>query len=862
MKNGTRDSALQRLLLSPLALLLVGPVFSARADNYFNPRFLSDDPASVADLSGFEKGLEAPPGTYRVDIYMNDGYITTRDITFDKSANGQQLEPCLTRAQLSSFGVNTLAVPDIVAMKSTACVPFTRLITDASSRFDVGLQRLYLSVPQAFMGRQARGYIAPELWDDGITAGLLNYNYTGSEVRSQQGGVSNYSYLSLQSGLNLGAWRLRDTSTWSYSHGVGVTESQWQHTNTYLERGISSWHSRLTLGDGYTAGDIFDGINFRGVQIASDDNMLPDSQRGFAPVIRGIAQGTAKVSVKQNGYEIYQTTVPPGAFTINDIYAPGTNGDLQVTVVEANGSTQTYTVSYSSVPMLEREGQVKYSLTAGQYRSGNTQQDKPEFLQGTALWGLPHDWTVFGGTQVSNNYDALNIGVGKNLGDLGAISADLTQARATLSDDTQHQGQSLRFLYNKSVNQWGTNLQLLGYRYSTKNFYTLADTAWSRMSGFTVVNQDQSIQIAPQITDFYNLNYSKRGRFQATLTQQMGKTSTMYLTGSQQSYWGTGQSDEQLQLGYNSTIGDISWGMNYSLTKSAWADNKDQQLAFNISIPFSHWMRSDSYSSFKRTNASFNTSSDLKGRDASTAGLYGTLLDDNNLSYSVQTGYANGSNEDVSKTGNTALNYRGPYGNTNIGYSTSEDYSQVYYGLSGGVLAHADGVTFGQPLNDTVVLIKVPGADHVAVENQTGIRTDWRGYAVLPYAVDYRENRIALNTNSLANNIELEDPILSVVPTRGAVVRADFKARVGMKVLMTLNHNDKPVPFGSIASYGEGLAGSIVADDGQVYLTGLSPTGQINVRWGDASNERCTATYSLPAESQALALSYASAECR
>jgi outer membrane usher protein len=66
------------------------------------------------------------------------------------------------------------------------------------------------------------------------------------------------------------------------------------------------------LGDSYTNGDVFDGINFRGAQLASDDNMLPDSQKGFAPVIHGIARGTAQVSVKQNGYEIYQSTVPPG----------------------------------------------------------------------------------------------------------------------------------------------------------------------------------------------------------------------------------------------------------------------------------------------------------------------------------------------------------------------------------------------------------------------------------------------------------------------------------------------------------------------------------------------------------------------
>ncbi|EOU92844.1 outer membrane usher protein fimD [Escherichia coli KTE36] len=60
--------------------------------------------------------------------------------------------------------------------------------------------------------------------------------------------------------------------------------------------------------------------------------MLPDSQHGFAPVIHGIARGTAQVSVKQNGYDVYQTTVPPGPFTIDDINSAANGGDLQVTI--------------------------------------------------------------------------------------------------------------------------------------------------------------------------------------------------------------------------------------------------------------------------------------------------------------------------------------------------------------------------------------------------------------------------------------------------------------------------------------------------------------------------------------------------
>ncbi len=81
------------------------------------------------------------------------------------------------------------------ALAADACVPLTELITDATTRFDVGQQRLYLTVPQAFMGNRARGYIPPEMWDDGINAGLLNYNFTGNNVHNDTGGSSNYAYL-------------------------------------------------------------------------------------------------------------------------------------------------------------------------------------------------------------------------------------------------------------------------------------------------------------------------------------------------------------------------------------------------------------------------------------------------------------------------------------------------------------------------------------------------------------------------------------------------------------------------------------------------------------------------------------------
>lgn len=48
----------------------------------------------------------------------------------------------------------------------------------------------------------------------------------------------------------------------------------------------------------------------------------------------------------QNGHEIYQTTVAPGPFEINDLYPTSYSGDLDVTVTEANGAVSRFSVPF------------------------------------------------------------------------------------------------------------------------------------------------------------------------------------------------------------------------------------------------------------------------------------------------------------------------------------------------------------------------------------------------------------------------------------------------------------------------------------------------------------------------------------
>ncbi|EPE0327698.1 hypothetical protein ACSFU7_005226, partial [Escherichia coli] len=51
----------------------------------------------------------------------------------------------------------------------------------------------------------------------------------------------------------------------------------------------------------------------------------------------------------------------------------------------------------------------------------------------------------------------------------------------------------------------------------------------------------------------------------------------------------------------------------YSYSNNIWQNDRDHLLAFTLNVPFSHWMRTDSQSAFRNSNASYSMSNDLKG---------------------------------------------------------------------------------------------------------------------------------------------------------------------------------------------------------------------------------------------------------
>lgn len=98
----------------------------------------------------------------------------------------------------------------------------------------------------------------------------------------------------------------------------------------------------------------------------------------------------------------------------------------------------------------------------------------------------------------------------------------------------------------------------------------------------------------------------------------------------------------------------------------------------------------------------------------------------------------------------------------------------------------------------------------------------------------YDENRVAINSNYFSRaNVELENTVVNLVPTRGAVVKATFVTHVGYRVLFTVTMPDgKPAPFGAMASADleSGTVTGIVGDNGELYLSGMPAEGHLRLR--------------------------------
>lgn len=736
-----------------------------------------------SDLSRFYGNNDMPSGEQEMDIYVNSDWKGRYTVIFGNEHNDIRLS--WQDAQL--LGINTQKIPAPAIPQKL--IQLNALLQGGRIETDSSTLSLNLTVPQSALVHTEPGYVDPRFWDEGMPALTLSYNttYYNSHTKSDPKDNSDAFYAGLDSGLNLLGWQFRDSSTWQKTAG---NSGNWQNNTRYLRHPIAPLKSNLMLGDFYTPGDLFDSVRTRGVSLASDRQMRPNSQQGFAPVVRGIAQTNALVKVIQNGNIIYQENVPPGPFVLDNIQPTGSAGDLDIVVQEADGTKQSFQVPFSAVPDMLKEGVSEFSAIAGKVKQSNV-GDTPAFFQGTLSYGMSNLITGYTGIIYSDYYQSGLLGSGWNL-PFGAISVDITHAETQLQD-SRDKGQSYRIAYSKFVNTTATNVTLAAYRYSTKGYYSFTHALYARDGYQNLRRQYEEEEDrdgeAPEISlEQWDAIRAARPKntFTANINQRLEEGwGSFFLAGTQRDYWNSGQRAREFQMGYSNSLGSANYTLSASRVRNS--DNQEETRLFaSLNLPFSMFDNNAWLSS--------SIAGTHSGYEQSNLGLSGNAMASNRLSYSVTGNNADGGKNMLSV--NTS--WRSDVSTLGASYSESGDYRQAGISSRGSIVAFPWHVLVSNEIGSTMTVIDAPAARGLMVNGDESITTNKEGLALVPYATPYRKNQVTLTATAASSGAEVIGNMANSVPYDGAVnyLRFETDQRQNWQ-LRAVQSNGKPLPFGT-----------------------------------------------------------------
>nr|WP_322013507.1 fimbria/pilus outer membrane usher protein [Paraburkholderia sp. J12] len=820
---GNQDLSCTRLKKSVLCLatMLLGSHAYATT---FNDQFLNIDDSKNLDLTQFSRAGYTSPGDYLLDVQVNDQYFGRQSIRFIAGSEPGTSHACLPEELIKGFGLKPDLFKTLPRTDDGACVDLEK-IDGVTVKYDKSTARLKINVPQIAFEYDDPNYIPRERWSDGVDGAMLDYHVIANTNRQFSTGYGESQTNSLQSygtlGANAGAWRFRadyQAQANSGNGGFGGSNNSLQINRLYAYRALTGIRSTVSVGNNYLSSDIFDTFGYTGASIQSDDRMLPPSMRGYAPLITGVAHSNATVTVSQQGRVLYTTRVSAGAFAIQDVSA-NVQGSLDVTVQEEDGSVEKFTVIAASVPFLAREGELRYKFTIGQPRLFGSPGITPTFGTGEMAYGLPRDFTIYGGTIGADNYMAVAAGVGKDLGALGAVSVDVTTSRATMWwNGQQKSGQSYRFNYSKHFDALDTDLRFFGYRFSDRNYTTF-----------------QQFYGDPT---YYGLNSSKQ-RLSLTLAKRIFGVST-FLSYDHSSYWDS-QSDDRfgLTLARSVSIGTVkNINLNFSAFRTQGASGNGAQVFLSAAIPLG-----------LRQTVSTNVSSSTGSGVSVTTGLSGS--DTNGLSYAVSGGSQDGR----------------PILNANVRQMTSayevsmqastlvNSYAAASLELDGSLVATKHGIAAHSNGNngDTRLLVSTDGVPGVPLTGSQA-KTNGAGYAVIGSISPFDTFYAQVNTNKLALDTEVTNPVQRLVLTDGAIGYVHFDTARGRNALVDLSGTDgKAMPFGaSVVDRKTGREIGIVGEHGVTYLSQIQPDSELVVQLSDTEQCRLGALpANLPADGQA-----------
>nr|NLU60102.1 fimbria/pilus outer membrane usher protein [Pseudomonas sp. BIGb0427] len=421
--------------------------------------------------------------------------------------------------------------------------------------------------------------------------------------------------------------------------------------------------------------------------------------------MEGIAYSTARVEVRQNNALIHTSVVPAGPFSLSNLQLLSSNSDLDVTVIEADGSRQAFSIPAASLGggmlgstpgfPLRRANIAPMARSTAKADAGN----RDRYLA-TEWQDQPHGG-FDGGYGLSGRW----LGSGPCLDP--ATTLGLRQLISTASEENASGTQlsaSLNTLVNDRLSlNFSATQNTEGYRDLVDTTYIDDDNSW--LNGRYRNQYTAGMGWPHKTLGGFRLSHAYSTLFDDTTTQR--------LLGA----WSKNFKRANVSLNVQKSMGDRG------------PYDTGDAVYLSVSVPIgTRTVRT-------YVNADSNTTR--------TGATYNEQVNDS-FGYRLQAERDLSDREtDIS----VMTNILPRYAQATLGYSRNgKDTTTYNASLSGGVVAHQDGVTFTPyAVDDTFSILSVGDISGVKIATPQGpVWTDYSGKAIAPSLQAYSNNRLEI----------------------------------------------------------------------------------------------------------------------
>lgn len=804
-----------RLLTGAILLAYICPLHPARAAAGFSESRLKALGIDLATAAYFADVGRFSPGITEVDLRVNGKSRGIQKVNFGSSG-----ELCADDAFFAAAAIRPPASLSGWAGESSRCPALADAWPTASQSLKPNTQEVHIVVPPEAVENESD---LTHYEHDGV-GGVLNYSAYRSWFESS-GGRSENSNLNLETGFNAGSWMVRSVHNLQQSSTGGFA---WQNAYVYAQKTLVERKQLLQAGQIGFSNGLLSGAPIDGVQLIPQ-TALTGWDSGVE--VSGIAQADqSRVEVHQNGIMIYSTLVPVGPFTLTALPVLNTSSDLQVRIIAPDGREEVYTVIAASFRQLVPQAPETWSLALGHLRAANVQKDydRPWVVSLSDGWGLSRKVLLEAGVIAASSYRSGGAGVIVN--PHPALSVGVSGA---VSQDRNH--------HQKGAKMTSSVDWLAPFNFSFGGDFTLYTPDYQELTG-SVSKAEGSY--GHTSTGFRgNWSHADLGSFSLSINQ----TRAGYDNGDTRS----------LMAGWSRNFSFMSASVNWQRQSQAWSDcgsvspcrNRDRD---NLFVNLSFAPGGQRISGYYR-----------RSPDSAVAGLQtgNNLAENSSWSLAVEHDLKQEHNNSLSGNVNGNLHYTsaGIYG-----YAAGNDIRNYTGMLSGGVVAHKEGVIFSsQKINETFGVVAVePVVSGVEISTPQGkVWTDWRGKAVVPGLPAFAPGRIELNTEQLPENIDVTNGYRQLVAGHGSVTDTHFTLQQTRNGLLSVTLADgSPLPKGCAITTQDGSYVTTAVDVGTVFLADLNDPRSLMARWQQHS---CTLSYSVPEKPEkGVAYENVNAVCR